>query len=803
MENYKYDAFISYRHTDLDKFVAENLHKYMETYKLPRNILRTANLKKNHIERVFRDKEELPITNNLEDPIIEALRQSEYLIVICSPRLRESIWCKKEIESFIELHGRHKVLAVLIEGEPEDSFPPELLYATEEITQPDGSVQTITKNVEPLAADVRGATKKEVRCKIKTELLRLLAPIFGVGYDELRQRHRERRMKKIITGSVAIASLCALIGIGSTVAALMIQNQKQQLSEHQAVSLANDATDLLANGDRVGAIDTALSALTSYDGIELPYTAEAELALSESLSVYDFGRNYVPQYQYTTVGLVQSFFVSPENNYLVAADNTGSLYVWDVKTNKLLTTLPGIDKDDFKDASLCFIDNDTFAYIAEDNSIQIYRISSGKTVQKLTTGTSPTGVCADSTGKWLAINSLSAVTVFATESYEKRYERNATNQYNIDSRSYFASGSRMIFTENAAIRSSNSKKLAGSLVHIIDLNSAKENKKISLKYDAVKNITFDGNTAYIVANRFSDNDNLVGAIQAININNGKTLWTTTRDNNFFNKLKVADFKTGKELCVNSAMELLILNPKTGKIKESVSAESSILNFGIFKDSGMYSLFTADGTFAFITNEREHIIYDNYFMFHSNHIRVLDSCAAGYLILPYSDNRITSYAPSVNPDKKAYAGDTSFVKEDNEKIDITKDPNVKQLEKAALVSHVLYSDDKATMYVSYSDSSIEIYRTSDMTLLETISDAACDATDYLGTDKDGNTYIAGDTAGYRLNTDNELIAIIDNLRHVDKEKNLLVVSTLDKEEFFQLPIYSKEQLVAKAKKSAVD
>ncbi len=35
MENkeYKYDAFISYRHCDLDKFVAENLHKALETYR--------------------------------------------------------------------------------------------------------------------------------------------------------------------------------------------------------------------------------------------------------------------------------------------------------------------------------------------------------------------------------------------------------------------------------------------------------------------------------------------------------------------------------------------------------------------------------------------------------------------------------------------------------------------------------------------------------------------------------------------------------------------------------------------------
>ena len=32
-KTFKYDAFISYRHCELDKFVAENLHKLLETYK--------------------------------------------------------------------------------------------------------------------------------------------------------------------------------------------------------------------------------------------------------------------------------------------------------------------------------------------------------------------------------------------------------------------------------------------------------------------------------------------------------------------------------------------------------------------------------------------------------------------------------------------------------------------------------------------------------------------------------------------------------------------------------------------------
>ena len=37
-KQYKYDAFISYRHCDLDKFVAENLHRILESYELPKEI---------------------------------------------------------------------------------------------------------------------------------------------------------------------------------------------------------------------------------------------------------------------------------------------------------------------------------------------------------------------------------------------------------------------------------------------------------------------------------------------------------------------------------------------------------------------------------------------------------------------------------------------------------------------------------------------------------------------------------------------------------------------------------------------
>ena len=70
MEN-KYDAFISYRHSELDKFVAVNLHRKLEAFKLPKGVKSPTGKKK--IERVFRDQDELPLASNLSDPITVAL----------------------------------------------------------------------------------------------------------------------------------------------------------------------------------------------------------------------------------------------------------------------------------------------------------------------------------------------------------------------------------------------------------------------------------------------------------------------------------------------------------------------------------------------------------------------------------------------------------------------------------------------------------------------------------------------------------------------------------------------------------
>ena len=142
--DYKYDIFISYKHEKLDKAVAAKLQKKLENYKIPKEIkVKTG---KEKIQRVFRDEEELSISSDLGREIEDQLKQSEYLLLVCSKKTKESPWVLREIETFLKYRDVDHILPVLVDGEPEESFPEILLQYG-----------------EPLAADIREKNAKSVK----------------------------------------------------------------------------------------------------------------------------------------------------------------------------------------------------------------------------------------------------------------------------------------------------------------------------------------------------------------------------------------------------------------------------------------------------------------------------------------------------------------------------------------------------------------------------------------------------------------------------------------------------------------
>lgn len=117
----EFTVFISYRHVEPDRRVAEWLHGAVETFPIPRALRPLSG--STRLGRVFRDEEELPASTNLPEEIEQALNHSKWLIVVCSPRAVQSQWVNREIEYFRQLGRDKQILALLIEGEPASSFP--------------------------------------------------------------------------------------------------------------------------------------------------------------------------------------------------------------------------------------------------------------------------------------------------------------------------------------------------------------------------------------------------------------------------------------------------------------------------------------------------------------------------------------------------------------------------------------------------------------------------------------------------------------------------------------------------------
>jgi tetratricopeptide (TPR) repeat protein len=266
---FRYKAFISYSHKD--EAVAEWLHRALENYSVPPHLVgretKFGTVPKS-IRPVFRDQSELAVSASLTDSVTEALSQSEYLIVICSPNAVASSWVQQEILAFKREHGEANVLAVIASGEPfasdlpdsgdEECFPSALRYAL----SADGTVGTRT--LEPLAADIRAGRGGKHLARLK-----LAAALLRVDLDELVQRDTQRRYQRLrIIAAGAVAGMLVMGWLTFTATQARTEAETQRSAAEDLIEFM--LVDLRQKLEPVGRLDAMDSvgdkALSYYEG---------------------------------------------------------------------------------------------------------------------------------------------------------------------------------------------------------------------------------------------------------------------------------------------------------------------------------------------------------------------------------------------------------------------------------------------------------------------------------------------------------------------------------------------------------
>ena len=207
---FKYYAFISYCHED--KKWAKRLQFKLEHYKIPSGLNGRTDLPK-AIRPVFKDDSELT-SGDIPKQILDALEQSRYLVVICSPRSAKSDWVNKETEAFINLGRKDNIIPFVIEGTAYSKNPDTECYPIAILDLPCEQKLGLPSEKKILGADINRKTNRWPWLNKEHAYAQLVSRILGVGFDDIWQRHKRRIVRNAFLWAIGVLLVIAsMLGI--------------------------------------------------------------------------------------------------------------------------------------------------------------------------------------------------------------------------------------------------------------------------------------------------------------------------------------------------------------------------------------------------------------------------------------------------------------------------------------------------------------------------------------------------------------------------------------------------------------
>lgn len=358
-----YRAFLSYSRTDDRQ--ADWLHHRLESFRTPKSLIEDgAHSRPPNLLPIFRDRTDMSGGGQLSARIVEALTESEALIVLCSRASAVSHWVNTEVKTFIGLGRMNRIFPVIVADAPDsddveqDFFPPAL------------------RGLGLIAADLRAIEREKGRIVgdgRQRGRVKLIAGLINAPLDALLTRERNR--KRIRTIAISAASIIVAVLVMSVVGFRYVALRNEQAADvARARIFAERSWEANGRGNRFLAARYALAGWRRSPGDVAQYRSALARTMhdaNDTLVIFDhrapvtiavFSRDGsrvatsgeddtakvwaadTGELLLTLAGHgddVLSVAFSPDGTQLVTASKDGTARIWDARSGRALSVLRG------------------------------------------------------------------------------------------------------------------------------------------------------------------------------------------------------------------------------------------------------------------------------------------------------------------------------------------------------------------------------------------------------------------------------------------------------------------------------
>ena len=232
---------------------AERLDNFLLDFRLPVSVKQKYPDRRDSFKDIFRDNTGMGAATDLSLEIRKQLKQSEYLIVICSPNAVESGWVNEEIEYFKSIRGLDYIYPFVVDG---------IVNAN----SPNKSRECMPKALRPY----KGRAANISTYSFEHAIIEILADILKIEVDEIWQRHvrlEEEKKKQLV-------------------------EQRDNLLIIQSLFLSEKVNELIEEGDSFKAQMLAIEAIPKdIDNPDRPLIEEARKSLIKAVRCKDITFN--------------------------------------------------------------------------------------------------------------------------------------------------------------------------------------------------------------------------------------------------------------------------------------------------------------------------------------------------------------------------------------------------------------------------------------------------------------------------------------------------------------------------------